>query len=453
MRTVRDLPTPPGSLPFLGHALQVDVPRLHHQLEGWATTYGGLYRAQLGRQQMVVVSEPEHVSQVLKGRPRTFRRQHHLAQIIEELGVKGVFTAEGERWTAHRKLAMRALGQHRLEGFFPLLHRVGNELLERWDRTAGQALPLQDDCVAFTVDVTTELAFADKAGSVRGDRSSLLQSLDPIFPALARRLFALVPYWRWFSLPRDRSLNVALEEVRAYMEQTIARARTQHDGDDFLHAMLEESDGAGTFDEEALFGNAMTMLLAGEDTTANTLAWAVHLLLEHPNVFADLRAEADRAFTGRLASTLAETQLPLTERVIHEVMRLKPVAPILFHEAIIDTSLGDVSIPAGSLLLVLTRKGALEPSRFPNPERFDPERWRDPRRIALEQREGHFVPFGSGPRLCPGRALALIELRLVLSLLAKNYDLERVGDAESVREVNGFTMSPVGLNVRLRRRD
>lgn len=451
LRTVHELPTPPGAWPLLGHARQIDVEKLHLQLEGWASTYGGLYRLQLGRNAVVVVSEPAVVAQVLKGRPRRFRRRKQMAEIIEEVGVRGVFTAEGRRWGEHRKLALRALGQHALPGFSPLLHRIAGELHARWTANAGQPTAILDDFVCFTVDVTTELAFADRAGSLAGERSSLLADLDPIFPAIGRRLYSLFPRWRWFRSADDRELDAAVARVRTYLEETVAKARANPERASFLGLMLDETDGAGSFDEAALFGNAVTMLLAGEDTTANTLAWAVHLLLDHPEVYQRMRDEAD-AFEGPIAADPAALALPYTEAVIHEVMRLKPVGPILFLEPLEDLELGDLAVRAGQSLMVLTRQGAMDPAVFPQPQRFDPERWSDPARIVAVQKEGRFVPFGSGPRICPGRALALVELRLVLSMLAKGFDLERVGASDQVEEVNGFTMSPRGLRVVLRPR-
>jgi cytochrome P450 len=133
-------------------------------------------------------------------------------------------------------------------------------------------------------------------------------------------------------------------------------------------------------------------------------------------------------------------------------MRLKSVGPMLFFEAVEDTQLGDIHVPAGTAITLLTRQPGLDEARFPEPERFDPDRWADPTLTARLQKTGVFTPFGSGPRLCPGRELALLEMRLVLPMLAHSFDLTRHGSAAEVHEVNGFTVSPNAVMATLRAR-
>lgn len=449
MTALSDLPTPPGRLPFVGHAMQLDVEKLHHTLEDWAAEYGS-FRLGMGARTAMVLADPAQIREVLKDRPTRFRRQRHLAETIEEMSIRGVFTAEGETWKVQRRVAMRTLGQHTLEGFSPLLRRITGDLLARWRRTEGHPTDVLADATCFTVDVLTELAFAEPAGSLSDTRSRLLQLIDPIFPKLGQRLFAIVPYWRWVRLSSDRELDRVIDEVRAYVSAIIASARASAGPDapaNFLTAMLRA--GEDSFDDEAIFGNAVTMLFAGEDTTATTLAWSLHLLADRPDVLAQLAEEVDRRFDGAdVAPSLEATQIPLLDAILNEALRLKPVGPILFMEPLEDTTVGEVAVPKGTTLVVLTRFGALDENRFANPRSFDPSHWDDPGRAAELQREGVFVPFGSGPRICPGRALALAELRLALSMVARCFTLEREGPASAVEEVNGFTMAPRGLTLR-----
>jgi cytochrome P450 len=132
-------------------------------------------------------------------------------------------------------------------------------------------------------------------------------------------------------------------------------------------------------------------------------------------------------------------------------MRLKPVAPFLAFEALEDLAVDDVLVPKGTWLDILIRLPAVAPEHFAEPELFRPERWL-PDRPAGAHVAGASMPFGSGPRICPGRTLALLEMRIVLATLVRNFDLERVGSAEEVREHFAFTMSPSNLRVRLRAR-
>ena len=131
-------------------------------------------------------------------------------------------------------------------------------------------------------------------------------------------------------------------------------------------------------------------------------------------------------------------------------MRLKPVGPVLLLEANFDTSIDDIEIPRGTVVAVLLRPAALAESNFVEAHAFRPQRWLEPPDGAHDL-SAH-VPFGSGPRMCPGRALALIEMNTLLAMLYKNFDVARQGPSEDVREVFGFVMSPMGLKVRLRPR-
>jgi cytochrome P450 len=140
------------------------------------------------------------------------------------------------------------------------------------------------------------------------------------------------------------------------------------------------------------------------------------------------------------------------DAVLNEAMRLKPVAPLLGLEALEDLIVGDVEVPKGSWLTVMLRSPALDPASFARPSQFEPERWLPERPDGDAHAAGVSMPFGSGPRICPGRSLALLEMRVVLATLIKNFDFERVGSPDEVHEHFSFTVSPRGLRVRLRER-
>jgi cytochrome P450 len=275
-------------------------------------------------------------------------------------------------------------------------------------------------------------------------------------------LNALLPYWRWVRLPRDRELDRALAELRLWLAGIISDTRMRMAADaachtrpaNFLEAMLAARDAEGRpFSEELIFGNAMTMLLAGEDTTANTLAWAVHELCDHPEALIRLHAEADAVLGDAGVAPDLETvgRLSFADAVAQETMRLRPVAPLFFGETTADVVLGDLALPRGTALFIATRPPGLDPARFADPRAFRPERWIDKGGGGAHD-PAALVPFGSGPRICPGRTLALVELRLVLAMLAKTFDVERAEPTGSVEERFAFTMHPSAVRVRLRPR-
>jgi cytochrome P450 len=207
------------------------------------------------------------------------------------------------------------------------------------------------------------------------------------------------------------------------------------------------------FSDAQILGNAIEILLAGEDTTALTLSWAVHELCDAPRTVAALQAEADALLGDAPAPASFETamRLRVAEAVAQETMRLRPVAPLIFIETNVPTVLGHLDLPARQLIALLMRAPAVSAHCFADPATFHPDRWLEPSPDGAHD-PGALMPFGSGPRLCPGRALALLEMRVALATLAGAFDLERVGAREQVSERFAFTMGPHGLRVRLRQR-
>jgi len=464
LRTLDDLPGPRG-LPILGNALQIDATRLHSILEDWAKTYGPMVGARLGPQRLVVVSDPKVAEPLFRSRPDTYRRPSRVETVFEELRVAGVFSVEGDAWRAQRRLAMEALSQRHLRGFYPTLNAIAHRFLRRWEDAADtqRELDVNDELKRFTVDVTTQLVFGHDLNTLeKGDDDVIQRHLEHIFPAFNRRLNSLFPYWRYFRLPVDRELDRALREIYAWLTSVIEQARAGIAADpsraekpaNFIEAMLSARDAEGRpFSDDVIFGNALTMLLAGEDTTAYTLAWAIHHLCDNPAAVAALRKEADAVLgDARVPVDIEQCgRLSYAGAVANEAMRLRPVAPLASFEPNEDVVVGDVAVPKGTIIVTVARMSTLDPARFDTPLAFTPERWLEPRGAGKAHDASVHIPFGSGPRICPGRTLALLEMRLLLASVYKNFDVERVGVSADVREHLAFTMMPVGLRARVRR--
>jgi cytochrome P450 len=463
LRSVAALAGPRG-LPLLGAPEALDLERLHLALERWADRYGPIYRVALGARPVVAVSDPALVQQVLRERPGTFRRLGNVEPIFRELGVAGVFSAEGVEWRPLRRLTMEALAPHHLRAFYPTLRNVAARLHRRLGAAAdaGVALDVVEDFKRFTVDLTTQLAFGHDFNTLEADGEVLQRRLEHVFPGITRRLFAVVPLWRVVKLPAERRLERALADVLAVLRTLLGEARDRLRAEParaarpetFLEAMVLARDEAGQpFTEGQILGNAIQILLAGEDTTALTLSWAVHELCDHPEVVGALQAEADRVLEDGVVPADAEavSRLEVAGAVASETMRLRPVAPLIFVDANEDAVVGDLAVPRGQTLALLMRPATASAHHFAEPAAFRPERWLKPGADGAHDASAH-MPFGSGPRLCPGRSLALMELRVALATVIGGFTPERVGSREAVAERFAFTMGPSGLRVRLRRR-
>jgi cytochrome P450 len=465
-RSLRDLPGPAG-LPLLGNALQVDSARFHQNLEGWQRQFGDLFRVRLARREFMVVATPELIQQVLRDRPDGFRRIDTLEPIAKELGLHGLFSAEGDSWKRQRQLWMASLNTHQLRPFHDQLQTITRRLLRRWEQAADQGTPVDvaSDLMRFTVDVTLHFALGTTSNTLEGGEDVIQQHLDQIFPELGHRLTAPFPYWRYLKLPRQRRLDRALATLRTHVaglikqaEQRLAQAGPGAEPTCFLDALLlAQRDAEPALSDAAVHGNVMTVMLAGEDTTANTGAWLMHECSRHPDLYARLRAEADAWFAAHPDDSRVPHaghfahELPVCDAAITETLRLYPVAPLFMVQALRDTVLGDVEVPTGTRLVVLLRPAAGSASGQDPAPRFTPEL--DPDDTAHQAPgQAATLPFGFGKRMCPGRHLAISELRSLVLMLARNFDLEPVPGPHPVRERFSFTMVPEHLRIRLRRR-
>jgi cytochrome P450 len=455
----------PRGIPVFGNARQIIPEQMHRQLEDWSQLFGERYKIALGPRQVLVCSNPDDIAAVLKDRPTRFRRTTRLEMVAKELQMAGLFAANGEDWRRQRTLVMQAFNPIHVKSYFPSLQTVAQRFLKRLARQVdtGVAFEMEPDLMRYTVDVTAGLAFGTDMNTIESEGENVQKHLNDIFRMLQKRLFAPFPYWHWFKLSEDRALDQSVRRVgeaiatfiQAAHERMAQNLALYERPENLLEAMIAARDQDDTrLSESDLTGNVMTILLAGEDTTAHTLAWTIYLLHQHPNVFLRVREEADKVMGMDTVASSHEQlrQMDFIEACINESMRLRPVAPIIGGEANMDTEVADVSIKKGTMVLLLSRAGATDSRHFVNALDFYPDRWLAP--ASHENNRKVCIPFGSGPRLCPGRFLALEEMKILISLVAKNFDIERLDtpDGKPAQERMTFTMAPKGLRLKLRHR-
>lgn len=469
LRRFEDLPGPRG-LPLLGNSHQLDSARLHLQMEQWCHAFGPYYRLRLGRRDMLVIGEHEVVAAVLRDRPDGFRRTARLEEIWREMGFQpGVFGANGDIWRRQRRMVMAGFDPAHIKRYYPSLCAVALRLTRRWRAAAreGRAIDLQADLMRYTVDTIAGLAFGTEVNTLESDQDVIQKHLDKIFPALWRRMTAALPTWRFLRSRADRDLERGIEVVNAAVATFIAQARERLRNDparaaappNLLEAMLVAADAPESgIDDHQVAGNVLTLLLAGEDTTANTIAWMIHLLWRHPQALARARDEVRTTIADPLQPTREELErLEYVEACAHETMRLKPVAPLLGLQTLHETTIGDVQVPAGVMVFALMRRDSVSDAFIPRAAAFDPARWlvAGGARQAASAAKRISMPFGAGPRICPGRYLALLEMKMAMAMLLNHFDIEGVDtpDGGEAKEQLSFTMMPLGLRLRLRARE
>ncbi len=464
-RRYDELPGPRG-WPIVGNALALDRSQIHVQVEAWRREFGPTFRFRVGGRKLMVVSDHEAVAAALRDRPDGFRRTRTLERIGVEMGLKpGVFGVNGDAWRRQRRMVMAGFDPTHVRAYFPALRQVAVRLRGRWERAAweGTAIDLQADLMRFTVDAVAGLAFGSEVNTLESDADVIQQHLDKIFPALSRRMLAIVPWWRWFPSAADRELERSMQAVDVAIDGFVAAARDRLAADparrerppNLLEAMLVAAAADASITDAEIAGNVMTMLLAGEDTTANTLAWMIWLLHAHPEALARARDEVRALGSGVEGFTSEQIAgLSYVEACAHETMRLRPVAPFQVIEALRATTIAGVGVPAGALVWLVMRGDSVDERYFRDAAAFRPERWLDESAGAASAAKRISMPFGAGPRVCPGRYLALHEIRLAIAMLLAHFEIDAVGapgGAEPTERM-AFTMYPDGLTMRLRAR-
>jgi len=326
-RTIADLPGPRG-MAFLLEAVAFRPSALHLAIERWCARYGPVFTMAIPGRRAVVFSDPDVIARALRERPAVYRRIGLIEDVFEEMGINGVFSAEGEAWRAQRRTVAAALDAKHVRAFFPTLARVTRRLERRWLAAAARDEPTDvlREAMLYTVDVTTNLAFGYDMNTLEEPAAPIQHDLERLFPMINRRIALPYPYWRHVRLPADRALDRSLVALRARIDGMVAetRERVASSGTagprerNFLESAVTQAPGAPELSSRDIFANVVNLLLGGEDTTASTLAWALHYIGERPAVAARLAAEAD--------DVLGAADV---------VPRIEDVARLRYHDAVV----------------------------------------------------------------------------------------------------------------------
>jgi cytochrome P450 len=380
--------------------------------------YGDVARFRLGPVFVYVVNDPELIRSVLVTRADAYHKGRALERARRLLG-QGLLTSEDAAHLRQRRLMQPAFHRERIAGYGETMVRYAARAADRWK--AGGTIDVHREMVALTLAIVGKTLFdadveeeADEIGKALTEAMELFQRLLMVpFGELLEKL----------PIPANRRF----ERARGRLDATIARLiverrRNPKDRTDLLTLLLlaqdTEGDG-GEMTDTQLRDEAMTIFLAGHETTANALTWTWHLLAQNPDAEARLHEELDRVLDGRDPEVGDLPRLRYTEMVLSESMRLYPPAWLVGRRAIVDHDLGGYRIPAGSIVLLSQWITHRDARNFPDPLRFDPQRF-TPEAQAARPKFAYF-PFGGGPRVCIGEGFAWMEGVLLLATIAKRW--------------------------------
>jgi cytochrome P450 len=444
-----ELPPGPRGYPILGVLPHLRSDPIRTFLDA-AERYGDFVHLKAGPYHGFLLSDPADIKHVLQDNARNYHKSPLYERLRDSLG-NGLLTSEDSFWLRQRRLAQPAFHRQRLMTMADAMVACTEQVLERWDRTAalGATIDVVAEMMALTQAIIVRTMFSTDLGATTG-------IVNRTWPIINRRIgetFWSTKLETTLPLPANLRFWRALRELETVVYRIIAdRRETRRDETDLLSMLLsarDEETGAGMTDRQ-LCDEVLTMLLAGHETTSLALSWTYYLLSQHPDVEQSITDEVDQVIGGGRPSFLHLDRLTCTRRAIEESLRLYPPAWGFSRQAIGDDEIGGYRVPRGSLVFLIPFVVHRRPRLWPDPERFDPNRFA-PEHESARPRFA-YIPFGGGPRGCIGNQFAMVEAQLIVAAIAQRYRIELVPD-QDIRPEPLITLRPApGIRAFLKKR-
>jgi cytochrome P450 len=392
-----------------------------------------------------LVTHPTGVEHVLQTNQQNYRKPDLFNKPVSLLAGNGLLTSAGDFWRRQRKLSQPAFHRQRLAGLAALMTGAAAEMADSWSARAGtgESFDVAAEMMRLTLKI---VSLALVSTDLSGQAQEIGQAVRIALEHVNYRMNHLLAFPQPIPTARNRRFSSALATLDELIFRIIhdrrARSGKEAGGPDDLLSMLlsarDEETGEGMSDRQ-LRDEAITLILAGHETTAAALSWTWYLLSQNPDVETRLGDELHRVLAGRAPALDDLRELGYTRMVFEESMRLFPPAWGQPRQAIADDEIDGYRIPAGSVVTVSQYVTHRRPDLWEEPERFDPSRF-SPERSSSRHRFAYF-PFGGGARRCIGNDFAMMEAQLILATLASRYRL-RLAHGHLVEPDPTFTLRP-----------
>jgi len=384
-------------------------------LPGIAREFGDIAHLRFGRQDLFLVSHPDQIRDILVTHSRQFKKGKGLEGAKRLLG-EGLLTSEGDFHLRQRRLAQPAFHRERVAAYAAVMVECAERMGMSWRE--DDEVDMAREMSRLTMTIVGRTLFGSEVEGEAEEIGEAIASTLTMFNHVFLPFAELLDYLPFGPGPRFR-------KARERLDQTIYRMITEHrssgqDRGDLLSMLIlarDDENHAAPMTDQQIRDEAITIFLAGHETTALALTWTWYLLSRHPEVEQRMRRELDEVLGSRRATMDDWPSLRYTEMVLAESMRLYPPVWVLGRRALQDYQLGAYTIPERAIVLTSQWVVNHDERWYPDPFRFDPERWRPEARAARPKFS--YFPFGGGPRICVGETFAWVEAGLVLATLAR----------------------------------
>jgi len=423
-------PPGPQGTALLGSTRELVHDRLSF-LEQVALTYGDIAHFRIGRALHVyLLNNPDYIQQVLVGQADKFEKAPGFKQNSRALIGEGILTSEGEFHRRQRKLVQPAFHHGRVASYAVTMVDYAETSMSHWQ--TDHVYDIHHEMMELTRNIVAKTLFNADVSN-KGD--AIADAITVGLQTINERSAGGIHFPDWLPTRRNRKRHESIQTLDNMLTEIIEEHRTQGDQGDLMSMLLmsvDDEDGGQMTNRQAR-DEAMTLFIAGHETTANALAWTWYLLAQHPEVEAKLLHELETALAGRKPTFKDLAELPYTDMIIKEAMRLYPPAWMLnVREAMEDVTIGGYSIAKGSYIMMMPYAMHHNPRYYHDPEAFIPERWTPEFEKSLPRYA--YYPFGGGARVCIGQSFAMMEARLVLATIAQSWHMALVPNQHIVAE-------------------
>ena len=442
-----EAPRPPGPhLPLWGALVGPGRDPLA-MFQRYARQYGDVTFFKLGAERCYFVNHPNFIKDVLVTHQRNFTKSRGLERARKLLG-DGLLTAEGQTHLRHRRLLQPAFHRDRIAAYAQVMIDYASRVSGRWQD--GATLDISREMMRVTLSIAGKALFDT---DVESSADEVGVAVTAVLESFWLNLLPGADFLEKLPIPKLRRAHASRLELDALIYRMIDARRASGDAHrgDMLSMLIDaqDEDTAGLTDEEVR-DEAITILLAGHETTANALTWTLYLLSQNPDAESKLHAELDQVLAGRVPEPHDYAQLAYTRKILTESMRLYPPAWVIGRRAIAEYALGDYTLPARAIVFMSPYVMHRNARFYADATRFDPDRWTASFEAALPKFA--YFPFGGGARQCIGEQFAWMEGVLVLATIARSWRLSLDPSQRVVPQPLVTLRSRYGMKMRLARR-
>lgn len=445
----RTVPDVPGH-PLLGNLGEFRKDRIG-LLTRLSQEYGDIARIRVGFfVSAVVVSAADLAHETLVSQSDAFVKSLGLSIFARPLLGDGLLTSEHELHRRQRRMIAPAFMNKRISGYAATMASYADRHVDRLRRMDGA--DLAQEMMQLTLEILGKTLFnADLSGDARNVREALTLAMR----SLNEQVSSPFPVPPLFPSPANLRAKKIVHRLDDVIYRLIRERRaTGADAGDLLSMLLlaRDADDDCPMSDQQVRDEAMTIMLAGHETTGNALAWTFYLLARHPEVRERLEDEVDHVLGGRVPTVDVLPRLPYALQVIKESMRLYPPAYMVVRRATRDVSIGPYGVRKGEAVILDVIGMHRRADYFNDPMRFDPDRFQPEAEKAAVKHA--YLPFGGGPRVCIGNHFALMEAQIVLAHFAQHLRFDLAPGREDIETEPLITLRPKGgVQVLVRKRD